>query len=217
MSRDFGNITDAIQGASGATQWLREPYVGRVAIKRIAYSEDSVKTDEKGNKKAYSGTPYFKFHIETKPANGESKITDIILWRPKEGETEEKSKGKLGKIKGLYDSCGVDSKLKGEEYLEAIIDKECNMVIQMQERALLLAKPPKIANNPTYWFSKPLDEFIDITQDKLYYRLSETDLAKFHAASDKYNKANPDETKDESVTPNKEFEAEAEEKSDEDF
>lgn len=218
MSRDLGNITDAIQGAQGGqTSWLREPYVGRVEITKVTYSEDNVKTDAKGNKIAYKGTPYFKYLLKTLPASGDSKLVEIILWRPVDGEESTKTNNKLGKIKGLYDSCGVDSKLKGEEYIEAILGTECNMVIQMQERAMLLAKPPKIANNPTYWFSKPVDEFIEITQDKLFWRLSDAELKKFHAASDKYNKDNPEEEEKKSLAPNTEFEGEKEEQINDDF
>jgi hypothetical protein len=212
MSRDFGNITDAIQGAQGGqTSWLREPYVGRVEIKKIKYSEDAVK-----NGKPYTGTPYFKYLVITKPASGESYMTEILLWRPSKNDTEEKANNKLAKIKGLYDSCGIDSKLSGQEYLEAILGKECNMVIQMQEKALLQSKPPKIINNPTYWFSKPVDEFIEITQDKLFWRLSEAEHKKFLAASDKYNKAHPEEAENKSMTPNANFESE-EETDDNDF
>lgn len=197
MSRDFGNLTDAIQGAQGGeTPWLREPYVGRVTIKSIKYSEDVP---------GYKKTPYFKYFIETRPADGESQKTEIILWRPIDSETEEKSFNKLKKIRGLYDSCGIDPQLKGQEYLEAILGKECNMVIQIQEKALLQAQPPKISNNPTYWFSKPLDEFIEITQDKLFWRLSEAELKQFHLASDKFNKEHPKAKEEKKIAPNEEF------------
>jgi len=209
MGRNLGGITDSIKGAAPTeSQWLKEPYVGRIEIKSIVYSEDIV-----NNGVPYTGKPYFKYLIETKGLD-ENKKTEIYFWRPASGEDETKSNNKLLKIKRFYDSCQVDQNLKDEKYLEAIVGKECNAVIQMQERALLQAKPPKLVNNASFWFSKPVDEAIDVTADKLYNRLSDAELAAFHKAADAYNKAHPEEEKPKSMNPNKEFEQSTEEPTD---
>lgn len=191
--------TDRIQGSQGDV-WLKTPYVGLVTIKSISYSED-VK-NKKGE--PYTGTPFFKYLVETD--EGEKRKTEIVFWRPKQADDAKKADGKLYKIKKFYDNCEVPSELKGEVWLEAIIGKQCNMVLQIQEKVLELAKPPKIIANPNYWFSSNKEQPIDgMTMDKLTKRISEEEMKAFHKLCDDYNNSEVTEEKTKSIVANKDF------------
>jgi len=181
------DLNDAVNALKGHTpvelEWLQEPYCGAVIIKEIHYSENH----KYQNGDPYKGTPYFKFLVHTKT---ERKF-NIMLWRPKAGETPEKSQRKLDKIKRFLEHAEVDETKDNEEYFNSVIGKEVQVVLQKQDQ-LDLEKVPKIVSRISFWFSKPMTETLSMDLDKMNVQLSPADIKKFDEAKLKYEKENPE-------------------------
>lgn len=160
-------------------QWLNEPYRGMVQIKDIQLSENV----KKGDGKAYSGKPFFKFLLKTP----EKEQVWIIFWREIPGDDDEKNRKKRDRLKKFLDNAKADESKEGLEYLQSTIGKKLQVCIKKKDEFITNKQGiPEIRSNVFYSYSVSATENIGEDNGKQYYRLSDEDRNKFNSACAAY-------------------------------
>ncbi len=179
----MGDFNDEFKAAGETPRntYIRNSGMYNVTISKVELSEIA--------KPDYKGNPFMQVTFVTE--EGERSVAS--LYRPREGDDEEKAGFKLKKIRELFENAGIDMKIQGSEALKQLPGKKVRGLFKQVE---YLGYNKDENNRPTiktkieYSFSIKIGETIEGNQSYFFTALSETNRTKYDMEFEKWERSN---------------------------